>query len=817
VGPRGKVKGSWWRHWTLRKAIAVAGCAAAGFVLLGIAVVAIGYESTPIPTQELLANTYQNSTVYYSDGKTVMGTFGDYDRQILSYNQIPKIVQDAAVSAEDRSFWTEGGVAPKGILRAAYEDVFSSSDSLQGGSTITQQFVRNYYDGIGTAQTASRKIKEIFVSVKIAKEKSKPWILTNYLNTIYLGDGAYGVSAASELYFGVPVSKLTVAQAAVIAAVIQQPTNYPLPQFRSQLEARWHYVLSGMVKDGDLTASQAASLKFPAMNTSGAVQSASDPWDAYVMQQVKNELEDNYKLTEQQIDDDGLKIVTSVNYQDEKQLYSAVNQNVELMKEEGGALPSYALIGAELQNPSNGAILAEYPGRGEDMSTSQCDEYDCDLNTAAYSREQVGSSFKPYVLAEAVREGMNVQTSTLDGGTSITTYIPPVTEESTLSTSNKNDAQFNWYPVHNDGSAVYGAMSVQNAFALSSNTAFTDLYHRTGGTGVVNLAAEMGVNIEPPSEDGSNLINTAGEVGTALGIDSLTVNEQDQMLSTIDNGGTFHTAHVVQSVTAFGNTTYAKLTTSQVLTQAQDSQVQYSMETVTTNGTAIAASFDDGRPIIAKTGTTTSYLSAFFLGAIPQASLTVGIFTNEQGDQICNAQGTDCKANTETLADLGGSSGQTGFGGYWPARIWHSFMQNVYGNTQVEDFLSPQFSGSAWDQMPKAKSTKKATTHNGNGNGHNHGNPITEPSEPTTTASSTATASPTATATASPTATATCIDGFGDCNGGGGGGNGTTSNTTAAGAAVGGGLLAVLPGSLLWNKLARRRKKRTRSAGTSDS
>jgi membrane peptidoglycan carboxypeptidase len=815
VGPRGKVKGSWWRHWTLRKALAVAGCAAAGFILLGFAVVAIAYESTPIPTQELLANTYQNSTVYYSDGKTVMGTFGDYDRQILSYNQIPKILQDAVVSAEDRAFWTEGGVSPKGILRAAYEDVFSSDDSLQGGSTITQQFVRNYYDGIGTEQTASRKIKEIFVSVKIAKDKSKPWILTNYLNTIYLGDGAYGVSAASQLYFGIPVSKLDVAQAAVIASIIQQPTNYPLPQFRSQLEARWHYVLSGMVKDDDLTAAQAASMKFPTMNTSGAIQSAADPWDPYIMEQVKNELESYYNLSEQQIDDDGLKIVTAINYQDEKQLYAAVDDNVELMKEDGGALPSYALIGAELQNPANGDILAEYPGRGQDMSASECSEYDCDENTAAYAREQVGSSFKPYVLATAVSQGMDVQSSTLDGGTAVDTYVPPVSDELTLSTSNKNDAQYNWYEVHNDGDAVYGAMNVQNAFAQSSNTAFTDLYHRTGGQAVINMAQAMGVNISSSADGGSNLETTVDEVGTALGIDSLTVNEQDQMLSTIDDNGVYHEAHVVASVTAFGSTTYAKPTTRTVLTQAQDSQVQYAMQTVTTDGTATAAEMTDGRPIIAKTGTTSSYLSAFFVGAIPQAALTVGIFTNEQGDQICNAQGGDCKPNTETLANLGGASGQTGFGGYWPARIWHSFMESAYASTPIEDFLTPEFSGSAWDQMPKTQSTKQNTHHNGNGNGngHNHGNPVTDPTEPATGDSSTATASPSA--SASPTATSTCIEGFGDCNGGGGGG--TTSNSTEAGAAVGGGLLAVLPGSLMWNKLARRRKKRARSADTGES
>ena len=114
------------------------------------------------------------------------------------------------------------------------QDATGSDGSLQGGSTITQEFVRQYYQGIGTQQTLSRKIKEIFVAMKVAKEKSKQWILTNYLNTIYLGDGAYGVQAAAETYFGKPVNELSVAQDAVIAAMIQQPSTYPLPQYRAR-------------------------------------------------------------------------------------------------------------------------------------------------------------------------------------------------------------------------------------------------------------------------------------------------------------------------------------------------------------------------------------------------------------------------------------------------------------------------------------------------------------------------------------------------------------------------------------------------------
>jgi membrane peptidoglycan carboxypeptidase len=714
-GPRPKMKGSWWRRWTIRKVLGVLGATIGSLILLITLGIVYVYSKTPIPTAAAQVNLYQNSTVYYSDGHTVMGTFGQYDRQILSYNQIPKVMQDAVLAAEDRSFWTEGGVSPRGILRAAYEDTIGGGNSLQGGSTITQQFVRNYYQGIGTQQTVSRKIKEIFVAIKIARARSKQWILTNYLNTIYLGDGTYGVGAAAQMYFNEPVAKLTPAQAAVIAAIIQQPSSYPLPQYRPQLEARWHYVLNGMVGMGDLTAAQAATMKFPDMNTTGQLQTGNDPWTPYLMDQVKNELEAYFGINEQQMNTWGLKIVTTINYNDMKELYAAVQQNEALMKQQGGALPSYAMVGAELQDPKNGAILAEYPGPGQNMPAAQCEKIACDVNTAAYTREQVGSSFKPYVLSEAVKEGMDVQGSTLDGYGPL--YVPPDLSPA-MATTNKNDAQPGSYEVNNDCRCSMGPLTVQNAFAQSSNTAFTDLIHKVGTQNVVHFAQAVGVNTESSAQGGSNLQNTVGQVGMALGIDSLTVNEQDTMLSTLANNGTYTQPHLIQSVSSGSTVKNMTPTTRAALTPAQDSQVQYAMSTVATNaGTAPAAAFNDGRPVIAKTGTTSSYKSAFFIGAIPQAALTVGIFTQEQGPSICNAQGKDCVPNTETLANLGGATGQTGFGGYWPARIWHTFMQTVYGNSPIESFQQPIFTGQIWDMVPKTPTVKHHKKHSGGGPG----------------------------------------------------------------------------------------------------
>ena len=642
----------------------------------------------------------------YSDGKTPIGTIGPIDRQLLTYSQIPMRVQDAVLAAEDRGYWTEGAISVTGILRAAYHDLTSSGGNLNGGSTITQEFVRQYFSNIGTQQTISRKIKEIFVAEKLAKSKSKQWILTNYLNTIYLGDNSYGIAAAAQTYFGVPVPKLTVAQAAVIAAIIQQPSFYPLPQYRSELKARWQYVLDGMVKMGDLTQSQADSTQFPVLLTdketgasaqqAAGTTSSSDPWAPYIMNVVYNELTGIDHVSVSTLETGGLKIITTISRPMEAEMYKAVNENIAAIKASGNSLPSYALIGAELQNPATGAIVAIYPGRGQNMSPKQCQIYDCDLNTAIYSREQVGSSFKPYVLSAAVNQGMNVQTSTLNASPRL--WVPPDSDPLVLSTTNPAKAVQGSHMFHNDayetiaGAKADGATTVQNALAMSSNTAYTDLAHRVGTANIIRMAANMGVNIAA-FPNGSGLQDMVGQVGLALGTASLTVNEQATMLSTIDDGGMYHSAHIVQSYQApEGPVTPGLVTTHQVLSPNLDSQVQYAMEMTTVDGTGTAASLGPGRPVIAKTGTTSNGKSAFFIGAIPQWSLAVGIFTEQQNVN-----------SPQTLLALGGG----GFGGSWPAAIWHTFMSDEFSNLPVEQFLPPVFTGQAWNEVGKQPPAKK--------------------------------------------------------------------------------------------------------------
>jgi membrane peptidoglycan carboxypeptidase len=900
-GHRGKRKGSWWRHWTWKKALAVVGGTCVFFILCLFSAYEYLYNTTQIPAA-LASATSQNSIVYYSDGTTEIGTIGTTNRHDLALSAIPGALQNAFLAAEDKNFWSEGGISPTGIARAAYYDL-TNSGSLNGGSTITQEFVRNYYDDVGLQQTASRKIKEILIAEKLSKEKSKQWILDNYLNVVQEGDNSYGVAAAAETYFGLPVSKLTVSEDAIIAGIPQLPSIYPLQQNEALLKTRWQYVLGQMVKDKFITQAQMNAAKFPTLLTykdparaemaSNLNPADGNPWDPYILDVVRNELTDTDpgadNVSVQQLETGGLKIVTSISLSMEREIYNAVDTTMTSANIEStgdntvDSLPLWALVGAEVQDPKTGAIVAMYPGRGETgMSTKDCVLNDCDDNTAVYTREQVGSSFKPYVLTAAVLQGMNVGTSTLDTSPYLcvtpdsTAYSTPITggeyavdSPSTSGTSGScllPDGATDGFPVENDGGELIGkqvskessgaavySSNVQNALAMSSNTGFTDLAHKVGGTDIVQAAGDYGVDLDTYADGGSGLPSYEGDVGMALGIAPMTVNEQTSMLATIDDSGMYHTAHIVKywQTQADGSKIGPKITSHQVLTPAQDSEVEYAMDETTTVGTAEGSVTLD-RPLISKTGTTSDSHSGFFIGAIPQYAMVVGMFTSSQDTNT-----------SDNLAELGGG----GFGGYWPAKIWNTFALAEFNQLPVENLPTPQFSGATWNllgPLPKQKPTVSCTVDGKKVKISGKTCPAPTPTPtcsytgegkftPCVTASASAQPTPTCsytgesqfqdcvTASASAQPTPTCSytgeSQYQDCvtaspsasasatctpTGVVSGCDGTTTGTshpTATGPQAGlavGGVLAVLPGSLLWVTVSQRRRRRRRRTGKAE-
>ena len=722
-GPDGgepRRKGSWWRHWTWKKALTIVAGLIGGVVMLAAAGVAYAYSKTPIPDVQSTV-MQQASKVYFSDGKTQVGQFGSTNRVILTYNQIPPMLRNAVVAAEDKNFWHEGGISPTGILRAAYDDLTSSGGSLQGGSTITQQLVRNYYEGIGTAQTLSRKIKEIFVAQKLAQSKSKEWILQQYLNTVLLGGNVYGVGAAAQFYFGLApnqLSKITAAQAAMIAAMIQSPNGYsPDPKAGAAYQGlvyRWKYVLRNMEAMGTLSpqAYAQALYKFPTV-----VKPVNLTWDGYrgyIMQAVQNELLTTYHYSQQRINTGGLHIVTTFDKTLMNRLYATVRSANTLMRHcrvpailsssapaTCKGLPRWVRFGAVLEDVKTGAIVAMYSG--PNYNKKHCG---CQYDNALQSRNQVGSSFKTYVLATAVDQGMNVQSSILNGDSPL--WIPPDSQPTAFAKSGGPSPGAGYYKVVNDesGNNSFGPVKVQMATAASLNTAYTDLWHRvayntqTGQHSVVSMAKAFGVDTKA-----SGLKTMEDQAGTALGQASLTVAEQATTIATLADNGVYHTPHVIKKIVVGNSVTRANPTERTVLTPNQAANVDWALSADTTaGGTAAGLGLTNGQPVIAKTGTTNLSQSAFFMGATTRYAMADALFVEHPGCTLpkseqykCESTGALAFAPPPGLESLFGVGGLSGYGGQYPAYIWHQFFMQNFNTLPVENFLPVNNDGTKWN------------------------------------------------------------------------------------------------------------------------
>jgi membrane peptidoglycan carboxypeptidase len=526
------------------------------------------------------------------------------------------------------------------------------------------------------------------------------------------------------------------------------------------LLARWHYVLTNMVRDGAISQRQADAQVFPAL-VPGPAANGWTGFRGYIMQAVQNELSTIYHIGPTQADSRGLKIVTTFNESMMRALYRSVAENERQMRANGTPLPSFAHVGAVLEKPGTGAILAMYGGPS--YTAKNCARLKCQYNMAMESRNQVGSSFKPYVLATAVHENMNVQNSVLNGVEPM--CVPPDTMPMTMS-AQSTTCQPGWFPVNIAGENV-GPISVSKAAALSSDPAFEDLIHRTGTQNTISMAKAFGVDTVT-----SGLKAKSGEVGIALGTASLTVEEQATTFATLAADGLYSTPHVIASITTGGGTAIPlRIMHRQVLSPAQAADVDYALSFDTVGG---GTAFPNGvltptRPTIGKTGTTDQAQSAFFIGAIPQYSLAVGMFTNSQ-NEIAGGQ------TLNQLASVNGQGG--GYGGNWPTVIWRTYMNNEFASLPVRLFPAPNFTGFAkWVQVrvrhhphkPKPGPAPSPSCGPLRGQGHGRGEPCPGPSPscmlspaqacPTPTPTPTTTPSPTPTSTPTPTPSCTPLPG----------------------------------------------------------
>jgi membrane peptidoglycan carboxypeptidase len=513
------------------------------------------------------------------------------------------------------------------------------------------------------------------------------------LNAIPLGSGANGIQAAAQTYFQRSAWRLTVAQAAMIAAMIQSPSGYdPLDptanagDLGNSLLDRWVYVLSNMVRDGAITQAtfntlvpnpqdpNSALKNFPKVRINSP-ESSWPGYRGYIMQLVANELAAHYgmaKYTISELGNLGLKIRTTISEPLMNALYSAIAHEKQLMASMGVPLPSYVHIAAVLEKPGTGRIEAFYGGPG--YGVKHCSIYHCDVDTILQA-EPVGSSFKPYVLATAVNEGMDVQNSILNSHSPL--CIPPdytYTYQRQLSKQTTNCDQLLGYWPFNEPSENYGVnLGVPAATALSNDPAYLDLIHRTTVGAVISMAQTLGVS----EYDVKGLWNLFGSncrqrnpgcfpdaQTAALGEGSLSAVDQANTFSVLVSDGKLVTPHVIGSVyqsgvgRLFGN----GIVRDQALRPAVAADTDYALRFDTSClpegcGTGVPNAVWD-RPMIAKTGTIGALYNssqAWFVAAIPQFSLSVGLFTdrpNGRTPQILDG-----------LPTLGPWTG--GYGGAW--------------------------------------------------------------------------------------------------------------------------------------------------------
>jgi penicillin-binding protein 1A len=584
----------------------------------------------------------ENSFLYTDNGQQLGVVPSATNRQLLPLSQISPSLPQATVAIEDARFWQHGALDYQGIARAFYQDV-TKGHIVQGGSTITQELVRNLYIG-NNQRTLSRKIKEACLATKVFEQKTRKQILAEYLNEVFYGHHAYGAQAASRTYFSKPASRLTLVQAALLAGLPQAPTVFDPLTNPHAARVRRNQVLHAMFKNGYITASKlrSATRKKLQLRPGHLYTRQLQPnFFGWATQQLPDRLG---KHGQRQVELGGLHVQTTLDLRLQGLATHAVSSVLQTSTDPAAAIVSI--------DPQTGAVKAmvDYLPSGRRMQ----------FNLATQAHRSTGSAFKPITLSTALSEGDSVYS---------TFYGPPA-----LSITTPECRQGSGYwEVHNSADEAAGTMNLLSATAQSVNTIYAQLIARIGVRNVQYMARNLGIT----EQIGGPYFRQACAI--TLGSVGFTPLELTDVYATLASGGIHHDPQAFESIRGRnGKEIPLKSTARRVLDANVAAQVTGALQGVVTGGTGTAAALGS-RPVAGKTGTAENFQDAWFCGYVPQLATCVWVGYPKGEIPLLNVEGV----------------GEV-FGGTLPAAIWHNYMTGAVGSLPVKGFPTPDYNGGTY-------------------------------------------------------------------------------------------------------------------------
>jgi penicillin-binding protein 1A len=616
--------------------------------------VLIWLAGLPIPE---IPPSAQSSRVLASNGEVIGTLHGEENRTVVPLSQISHNLKLAVVSVEDRTFFDHSGFSLRGTIRAARAN-WEGGQIVQGGSTITQQYVRHAFPSIGTDRTFTRKLKEAFWAVKLERQSSKDEILEHYLNTVYFGRGAYGAEAAARTYFKVSAADVTPGQAAYLAGLIRAPERYQIDEDAAKALALRNQVIDQLVGLNLMPPNVAGAAKaedLVAQFKPGLSVEVDSAEAGYFVEYVRRLLRSEFQMTDEDILRGGLVVETTLDPGMQKAAEAAVRTVLNRPTD-----PEAALVAMDPQ----GRVRAMVGGRDVDsLDRARGFNFAADVNGTGGGRP-AGSAFKTFTLAAFLEEGKSVH-STFSGSSSVT-----------INSDRCRNGSEPW-KVSNYSNAGYGYLDVIQATTNSVNTIYARMMDEVvAPQKFIEVAAKTGIAI-PPTDAGCAL---------ALGTSDVTPLEMAGAYTTFAQRGKRPTPMVITKITRPGGAVVAERlpAVTAVMDPNVADTVNYVLEQNIQSGTGTGAKI--GKPAAGKTGTTENFQDAWFAGYTPELTAVVwmGFAPDPQGH----------------IPVMSSVRGRSVTGGSFPATIWKNFMNKALEGKPATKFTKPELTGEVISHRP---------------------------------------------------------------------------------------------------------------------